>query len=133
MENISMRELGGKDLSPTLKADAQVTLTELKPEILDYLDLFEPTGMGNPCPLFFSKNVIVKNRKVVGKENLHLSLILSDGRLTFDAIGFGLGDRAEKLSDLIDILFFFERNFYQEQARNQLRIVDLKYSSNEQN
>jgi len=133
MEGITKRELGGKDLTPTLKADAQVTLTELKPEILDYLDQFEPTGMGNPVPLFFSKNIIVKNRKVVGKENSHLSLVLSDGRLTFDAIGFGLGDRAEKLPDRIDILFSFERNFYQEQERIQLRIVDLKYVSNEEN
>ena len=133
MEGITQRELGGKDLSPTLKADAQVTLTELKPEVLDYLDQFEPTGMGNPTPLFFSKNVIVKNRKVVGKENSHLSLVLSDGRLTFDAIGFGLGDRAGKLSDLIDILFFFERNSYQEQERIQLRIVDLKYGSDQEN
>ena len=132
MEGITERELGGKDLAPTLNADAQVSLTELKPEILDYLDQFEPTGMGNRAPLFFSKNVIVKNRKVVGKENSHLSLVLSDGRLTFDAIGFGLGDRAEKLPDLIDILFSFERNFYQEQERIQLRIIDLKFSSNEE-
>jgi len=126
MECITERELGGKDLAPTLKVDTRVTLTELKPEILDYLDQFEPTGIGNPVPLFFSKNVIVKNRKSVGKENSHLSLVLSDGRLTFDAIGFGLGDRAEKMPDLIDILFSFERNFFQEQERIQLRIVDFK-------
>jgi single-stranded-DNA-specific exonuclease len=128
MEDITERELGGKDLAPILKADAQVSLTELKPEILDYLDMFEPTGMGNPFPLFFSENVIVKNRKVVGKESSHLSLVLSDGRLTFDAIGFGLGDRVEKLPNLINILFSFERNYFQEQERTQLRIVDLKYT-----
>ncbi len=128
MMGIAQRELGEKNLAPTLKADSQVALFELKPEILDYLDQFEPTGMGNPVPLFFSKNVIVKNQKVVGKENSHLSLVLSDGRITFDAIGFGLGDRAEKMPDRIDILFCFERNYYQAQERIQLRIVDLKHA-----
>ncbi len=132
MRSIASRELGEKDLAPILNADAQVTLTELKPEILDYLDQFEPTGMGNPFPLFFSKNVMVKKRRVVGKENSHLSLVLSDGRMSFDAIGFGLGDRAEKMPDKIDILFFFERNYYQGQERFQLRIVDLKYPSIEE-
>jgi single-stranded-DNA-specific exonuclease len=128
MMGIAQRELGEKELAPTLKVDSQVALFEMKPEILDYLDQFEPTGMGNPVPLFFSENIIVKNRKVVGKEKSHLSLVLSDGRISFDAIGFGLGDRAEKMPDRIDILFYFERNYYQAQERMQLRIVDLKYA-----
>jgi single-stranded-DNA-specific exonuclease len=128
MMEIAQRELGEKDLAPTLIADSQVVLSELKPEILEYLDQFEPTGMGNPVPLFYSKNVIVKNKKVVGKESTHLSLVLTDGKITYDAIGFGLGDRAEKMPDRIDILFCFERNYFQAQERIQLRIVDLKHA-----
>jgi single-stranded-DNA-specific exonuclease len=128
MLGIAQRELGEKELAPTLKADSQVFLSELKPEILDYLDQFEPTGMGNPVPLFYSNNVMVKNQRVVGKESSHLSLVLSDGRITYDAIGFGLGDRAEKMPDRIDILFCFERNYYQAQERIQLRIVDIKHA-----
>jgi single-stranded-DNA-specific exonuclease len=127
MEVIAERELGSLELNPVLKADAQVSLTELKPELFIYLEQFEPVGMGNPAPIFYSKDVFVKGKKTVGKEKTHLSMLLSDGQFIFDAIGFGFGGMAEKMPDKIDILFAYEKNYFQEQMRPQLRIIDIKF------
>ena len=128
MQGIAERELGELELHPTLRVDAQVTLTDLKPNLFDYLDLIEPVGMGNPSPIFYSKGVKVRSKKAVGKENKHLSLQLTDGQFIFDAIAFGFGEMVEKLPDKLDILFSYEKNHYQEQFRPQLRIIDLKFS-----
>jgi single-stranded-DNA-specific exonuclease len=128
MEQIAERELGNVELNPKFHADALVSLTELKPELFEYLDQFEPVGMGNPAPVFISKNVKVRGKKTVGKDNNHLSLFLTDGQFVFDAIGFGFGEMMDKLPDRIDILFSYEKNYFQEQVRPQLRIIDLKVS-----
>lgn len=128
MQGIAERELGELELHPTLRADAQVTLTDLKPNLFEYLDLIEPVGMGNPLPIFYSKDVTVRSKKTVGKENKHLSLLLTDNQFTFDAIAFGFGEMMEKLPDKLDIMFSYEKNFYQEQVRPQLRIIDIKFS-----
>jgi len=127
MESIASRELSGQDLLPEIHADAMVTMTDLNPSLLDFFDQFEPTGIGNPAPLLVSQKVQVKNARVVGKDNTHLYLTLSDGRFTTNAIGFGMGDLIEKLPRQIDILFAFERNYYQGENSSRLRIVDIKY------
>ena len=128
MQGIAERELGELELHPTLRADAQVTLTDLKPNLFEFMDLIEPIGMGNPLPIFYSKDVKVRLKKAVGKENNHLSLQLTDGQFTFDAIAFGFGEMVEKLPDKLDILFSYEKNYYQDQVRPQLRIIDMKFS-----
>ena len=128
MQGIAERELGELELHPTLRADAQVTLTDLKPNLFEFMDLIEPVGMGNPLPIFYSKDVKVRLKKAVGKENNHLSLQLTDGQFTFDAIAFGFGEMVEKLPDKLDILFSYEKNYYQDQVRPQLRIIDMKFS-----
>jgi single-stranded-DNA-specific exonuclease len=127
MESIASRELSGRELLPEIHADAMVTMTDLNPTLLDFFDQFEPTGVGNPAPLLVSQNVRVKNARTVGKDSSHLYLTLSDGRFTTNAIGFGLGHSVDKLPTQIDILFAFERNYYQGENGSRLRIVDMKY------
>lgn len=129
MEQIAEKELGDLELNPKFQADVIVSLTELKPELFEYLDKFEPIGMGNPAPVFVSKNVKVRGKKLVGKDNNHLALFLTDGQYVFDAIGFGFGELIEKLPDQIDILYTYEKNFFQDQIRPQLRIIDIKISA----
>lgn len=128
MEQIAVRELAQMELSPKFKADSIVSLSEIKPDLFPFLEEFEPAGMGNPSPVFLSKNVKVRGKKIVGKDFSHLSMILTDGHIVHDAIAFGFGGILEKLPDKIDILFSYEKNYYQEQVKPQLRIIDIKYS-----
>ena len=129
MEKIAIRELREMELIPTLSADTEVTLTELKPLLIPYLNQFEPSGIENPSPSFYSRNVRVSHAKSIGKENVHLKMTLNDGLFSFDAIAFRFGDLADKLQDAtIDILFAFEMNHFRDEDRLQLRIVDLKPS-----
>lgn len=130
MEKIAMREMQDKDLAPKLEIDAQVSISELTYGLLSQLEQFEPTGAGNPTPLFISKNVGVSRFRTVGKDMSHLLMTLNDGHISCDAIAFNFGELAEKLPDRVNVVFTYERNTYQGQDRPQMRIVDIQYDSN---
>lgn len=126
LRQIAARELTGLDLRQTLRADAEVSFSDLTPDLLKKLDTLEPTGYGNPGAVFVARNLRVISKRAVGADAKHLKLALSDGHLTFDAIAFRLGEQAASLPERVDALFTFESNEYNGQTRLQLNVKDLK-------
>ena len=53
-------------------ADVEVPLSDLNFELLKHLTYLEPTGYGNPEPVFVSRNVKVKAARTVGPDGKHL-------------------------------------------------------------
>jgi len=126
LKEIAAKQLSDQELRPTLVADMEVPLHELKPEVLKYLDYLQPTGYGNPDAVFVSRNLQVKASRTVGAEAKHLKLTLSDGRVTFDAIGFRLGGLKENLPARVDVMYTFETNEFNGRTSLQLNLKDLK-------
>ncbi len=126
LKTIAASQLTDLELRPTLKADMEVKLWQLKPELLRYLDLLQPTGIGNPQAAFVSRNLRVLRSKTVGSEKTHLKLTVSDERITFDAIAFRHGYWQEQMPSRVDLLFNFEMNEYNGQRSLQLNVRDLK-------
>jgi single-stranded-DNA-specific exonuclease len=106
----------------------EIPLDELKPELLQFLDWLQPTGQGNPQAAFVSRNLKVLHSRAVGKENTHLKLVVTDGRITYDAIAFRHGEWAEQMPAKIDILYSFEVNEYNGRESLQLNVRNLKPS-----
>ena len=126
LKAIAAEKLAGQDLRPTLSADAEVALGQLDYEVLKYLDYLQPTGYGNPEPVFVSRNAQVKSSRTVGQEGKHLKLTLSDGHVTFDAIGFRLGHLLSGLPPRVDVMYTFEANEFNGRTSLQLNLKDLK-------
>ena len=127
LKSIAAEQLGGRDLRPTLMADVEVPLSELKPELLRHLDYFEPTGYGNPQAAFVSRDVRVKAARTVGSEGRHLKLTVEQARgVAFDAIGFRMGPLLPELSARLDVLYTFEANEYNGRTTLQLNLKDIK-------
>lgn len=126
LKAVARAQLSGLDLRPTLTADIEVSLSDLRPELLKYLGYLQPTGYGNPEAVFVTRNVQVKSVRTVGAENQHLKLVVSDGRIVFDAIGFRLGPLAPQLGGRVDLLYTFEANEYNGRASLQLNLKDIK-------
>jgi single-stranded-DNA-specific exonuclease len=93
---------------------------------LRYLDYIEPTGYGNPGAVFISRDLRVVNSRTVGADAKHLKLTVSDGKVTFDAIAFRLGDWAAKMPQRIDLMYTLETNEYNGRTSLQLNVKDLK-------
>ena len=126
LKSMAMKKIRGQNLQQTLTADAEVQLSDLKAELLKNLEDLQPTGYGNPEAVFVSRNVRVTNSRGVGSEGKHLKLVITDGHVSFDVIGFRLGHLQSDLPTKVDMLYTFESNEFNGRTTLQLNLKDLK-------
>ena len=126
LQALATQELSQMDLRPTLFADLELPLSELKVEILKYLEMLEPTGTKNQQAVFVSRDIKLKNSRAVGKENAHLKLTVTDGYITYDAIAFRQGHWLGQLPERLDLMYTFETNEFNGRSTLQLNVRDLK-------
>lgn len=126
LKGIAAEQLGTLDLRPTLSADVEIPLGELKPEILQWLEWLQPTGYGNPQAVFVSRRLKVADCRAVGKDCAHLKLTVSDGSIYYDAIAFRQGHWYSRMPRFIDLLYTFETNEFNGRTTLQLNVKDLK-------
>ncbi len=129
LREIASQQLADLDLRRKLSAEAELQLKDLKPDLLKDLDLLQPTGMGNQQPIFMTRRLKVSRQRAIGKDNAHLKLTVTDGRLTIDAIAFQQGQWIAKLPPVIDLMYNFELNEFNGQVSLQLNIKDIKEST----
>ncbi len=129
LQRAAQKKLAGIDLRPTIHADIEVPLIDLKPSLLNDLERLQPTGYGNPEAVFVSRDVMVRDARAVGRESAHLKLTVSDERITYDAIAFRQGDWISNLPQRIDLIFTFELNEYNGRKTLQLNVKDIKPGS----
>lgn len=123
---IAQEQLGSLSLTPTLKADMEVSLSDLEPDLLKHLKWLQPTGFGNPQAYFVSRDLKVRDSRVVGKDGAHLKLVVTDGYITFDAIAFRQGHWQAQIPPRLDLLYTFELNEFNGRSSLQLNVRDLK-------
>lgn len=130
LKAIAEEKLSAIDLKPTVTADAEVSLSEMRPEVYEKgLKYLEPTGYGNREASFVARNVKVKSSRVVGADGKHIKLSLEDEKgIAHDAIGFRLGEWHKSMPARVDVLFTFEPNEYNGRVTYQLNLKDLKAS-----
>jgi len=130
LDAIVQRELDGVDLMPVIEIDREILLEKLTSSyiggIFNDLHQLQPTGIGNPEPIFASNNVIVHQVRTVGQDGKHLKLTIKAGDNYFDAIAFQQGHRAEGMPRTIDIAYRFEENVYMGRTNLQLNIKDFR-------
>jgi single-stranded-DNA-specific exonuclease len=128
MKEIARKKLSNLDLQPVIRIDTEIQLRDLKPELLPILDQMQPTGQDNPEPLFVSKNLKVMQKKTIGSDQSHLKMVLSDGLITFDAIGFRMAHHLPNIKENVDVIYNFGKNTFNDRTTLQLMIRDLKPS-----
>ncbi len=107
---------------PQKEYDLTIRLQEVDLDMVDRLSLLQPTGYGNPNPVFLSRGAHLQQAMRVGKTRTHLKLSLLDGGALRDGIAFGLGDLADAGYDLVDVLFTPERNEFRGRATAQMMV-----------
>ncbi|MCL4474891.1 MAG: single-stranded-DNA-specific exonuclease RecJ [Nitrospirae bacterium] len=101
MNAVARDALHADDFTPTIEIDTEVALYDVNTGLVRELSLLEPLGSGNPEPLLGARRLDVLNPKVVGKN--HLKMRLKQKALSFDAIGFDMGNFIEHLSSSISV------------------------------
>ncbi len=106
--------------------DLELPLDLVTESLFKKLQQFSPFGMGNPIPVFVSKNVLVKNVRRLGKEGSHLKLDIENNGKHIEAIGFNMGDLEIEINDKVDIAFTIDINEWRNNKTLQLKIKDIK-------
>jgi len=127
LKHIAWRELADKDLRPVVNIDLEVKLEDMHPELLDYLEMLQPTGQNNKEAVFCTRNLNIVRPKAVG-DKTHLKMTVTDGKLYFDAIAFRFGHMVDSLPPKVDLAYYFEKNIFNGRESLQLKVVDIKPS-----
>jgi single-stranded-DNA-specific exonuclease len=130
LREIAKDQLEGVDLRPKITAELELPLSDLKPDLLKYIDWLQPTGMNNPAPIFMSSGLKVTRQRAIGSEGAHLKLAVTDGKITYDAIAFRQGYWLAKLPPTIDLMYTFELNEFNGQVSLQLNVRDIRPTPN---
>ncbi|MBX3053267.1 MAG: single-stranded-DNA-specific exonuclease RecJ [Caldilineaceae bacterium] len=122
------------DLRPRMNIDAEVAWDELTWALQAELARLEPLGQANNAPLLLVRGCRMRSVRAVGGGK-HLKLVLDGypGSGVLDAIGFGLGERANGLAadDRLDIACYLEVNEWQGRRTLQLNVQDLRTATEE--
>jgi len=118
------------DRYPKLYIDLVVDLSFVNDKNFSIIKQMAPFGPHNMQPIFVTENLRLRYPPTVLKET-HLKIVIcqNDPTITFDAIGFGLGDLAERLSNAksFKMAYQIEENNYQGNKSLQLIIKDIKF------
>jgi single-stranded-DNA-specific exonuclease len=90
--------LSKDQLIPKLSIDVPLTLDEIDVQTLEKLELLRPFGMGFEKPTYLLEDLIAGSVRKIGAAKNHMKLDLTDGGLSLDTIGFGIGDIADQIT-----------------------------------
>ena len=131
INQLSQPLLTEKLLTKKLKIDTTIHFNQLNWNLYKMLSAFEPTGLGNPTPVFLTKGVTILDARVVGRDARHLKLRLEeDAGNSFDAIGFGLASYFQSLTPhgKVDVAYTLEENTWNQEKTLQLKVKDIRIS-----
>jgi single-stranded-DNA-specific exonuclease len=123
---IAAEELEGVDLRPKIDIDAETTLPDLGGNTYPTIQEMAPFGQGNPVPTFLSRQVEVVSSSTMGSDNSHLRMRVKQGAMLFDAVGFGLGNYINEVSNHIDIVYNLELDHWNGQSKLRLNVLDFE-------
>ena len=91
---------------PSMEYDLTVPFRTWTRDSMAWLSRLEPTGCGNPAPLFLLEGAEVQAIRRVGKDGSHLKLTVIDEDLSIvEAIAFSQGDVADESPQKLDLLY----------------------------
>ncbi len=122
--DIAERKLTKDDLRAKIGIDAKIDIKDISWRLFEDLEKFEPTGFGNPRPVFLAENVLVDNIRLVGKQANHLKMKLAG----FDSIFFSGGEYGKNIreGDAVDIVFQIDADDFMAERKLQLKIIDMR-------
>lgn len=127
LTELARMALDGLELRPALNIDAEVDIHSLSENLILEFAQLEPTGHHNPPPILASYNLRILEKRTVGKDNNHLKLKLARaGQPPLDAIGFGLGEMAETISECVDAAYYLEMNEWNGHRSVQMNLQDIR-------
>lgn len=127
MNDYAKKMLTEEVLNKSTKVDVEIDFDLINIKLWSFLRNFEPSGIGNPRPVFLTREVDVVESRLVGKTKSHLKLKLGKSPAMIDAIGFGLGEEFGELKkgDGVDVVYTIDENVWNGRKSLQLKVKQM--------
>ena len=128
LNSIANEVLKPLDLIPRLEIDAEILFSDLTSKLIKELELLEPFGVGNVKPVFAVRNLSLRSKPKIVNSNT-LKLWVTDGELTYEAVGFkrALDFKLDFTTNRFSLAFTPSANEWQGQEVIQLQLKDLRF------
>jgi single-stranded-DNA-specific exonuclease len=120
-------ELPIEEFTPSLTADAYMSLDILTDSIVKEFQLFSPFGLDNEEPIFITKNLqVMTEPKKVGSN--HIKFWVKDKNFHREVIGFGKADYLSVLEkqDIIDLAYTAQIDGWENRNSVILKLEDIR-------
>lgn len=128
---LSFEEIEPKLMSPQIIVDAEISLSDITPALIDGLELFNPFGPENENPVFLTKDLFdTGNSRLVGRENRHIKLEVTDHLIEtpLQGIAFSQQDSFAQIKQGLkfDLCYNLEENRHGNRSFMQLMVKDIR-------
>ncbi|MCK4561282.1 MAG: single-stranded-DNA-specific exonuclease RecJ [Flavobacteriaceae bacterium] len=130
-EDVVKNSIPKELLTPEITIDSDLCLSSITPKFNRIIKQFGPFGPQNMKPTFLATGLRDNGYgKKIGKNNEHLKLSIISGtdKKTYNAIGFGLGEKFELINNgnPFKAVFTIEENHWNGITTLQLNLKDIK-------
>lgn len=124
LAEVALTDIKDESLVKNVRIDCKLDFNQINSAFYGELQKFHPFGYGNPEPTFETEGVMIEDARLVGKDSSHLKLTLSQNGLSFEAIGFRMGELYPKLKPdkQISIVYSIEQDEWNNKKRLQLKL-----------
>jgi single-stranded-DNA-specific exonuclease len=123
--------LSESQLTPTLRIDAETTISALSHNVVDQLERLAPFGPKNPRPIVALQNcTLLGAPKRMGRSGNTVGMLLQQGTATMRAVGFNMGDLADALAGVRNVSVAAQPvlNYFNGKTNVELRISDVTWN-----
>ena len=115
-----------ESLSPTLRAECQISPQLLSVDVCRELSKFEPFGQANPQPRFVVENCRVLALDRIGRDKTHLKIKLLIGDQEYEGLVWQFDQQGKKLelNQIISVLAELQTSHWNGTSRLQLIVKD---------
>ena len=111
---------------PTEEYDLELEIGDMTEELVSAFASMQPTGFGNPAPVFCVRGVHTTDVRTIGKEGAHLRMRLSGNGEMRNAIGFRMGDKAASMPEVVEAVVGLSINVWQDRRSVQCELRQLQ-------
>ncbi len=128
-EEVVRQTIDKELLIPEISIDTILNLNEIDDKFFRIIKQMAPFGPRNMKPVFVTNDVQDSGYgKQVGADKKHLKLTVfqDSDRNSYGAIGFGLGNKIDKIQNKFDIVYSLDENNWNGNTSIQLVLKDIK-------
>ncbi|MFH1460323.1 MAG: single-stranded-DNA-specific exonuclease RecJ [Candidatus Omnitrophota bacterium] len=123
---MAIKSLTEDDLIPTVDIDMEIDLSVLSEKLINEIEQCAPFGMGNPRPVFISRDLALKGRPKALRGN-GFKMWVTDGKVTCEAFGSKFTDLdISHINKGFSIVYSPAMNEWQGISTIQLQLKDIR-------